>query len=73
MHLRDALFGAITVAAIGFSYLWGVGEGRAGIVRQCVEHRAFTYRDGAWGCVRLRKSVRQVEEKDVILNGEVKT
>jgi hypothetical protein len=48
----------------------GYGQGRAEIIQQCIEHRAFTYGDGAWGCVRLRKSVRDMGRDEVIPQGD---
>lgn len=63
--------GAIGMGIIAFACLWCYGAGRASIVDQCVEHRAFVYGDGAWGCNRLRKTHNEVDSDMLVrLNRE---
>lgn len=58
--------GFISAGIIAVACLWCYGAGRASIVDQCVEHRAFVYGDGAWGCNRLRKAHDSVESDMMI-------
>lgn len=65
-RLRGLIAGAVIMAAFIVASIMAYGMGRASIVEQCLEYRAFTYAGGAWGCVRLRKGVRDVESDTIV-------
>lgn len=57
--LLGSAAGITLLAALIFSYLAGLESGRKSIVDDCMIHRAFTFQDQAWGCVRLRRSSQE--------------
>lgn len=63
---KGVIGGAVGVIAGTACFLVGYGSGRSSIVEQCLEHRAFVYGDGAWGCMRLKKAVREVESETIV-------
>ncbi len=65
---QGMIVGMVIAMLLVLAFVIGYGTGRNEIIQQCIEHRAFTYGDGAWGCVRLRKGVRQIERDEVITN-----
>lgn len=71
-HL-GAIYGGAIVVIFLLGLLLGHAAGRGGIVNDCLEHRAFVYKDGAWGCVRLRKGVRDMGRDEILEHEKVKT
>jgi len=50
----------LTIVVIGLM-VGSYKMGKQFIVDQCLEQRAFVYEHEAWGCIRLRKRVHDVE------------
>lgn len=71
--VKAMITGGVFVIALIVAYIVGYGIARGDINAQCEEYRAFTYDQRAWGCVPLRKGVRNVGKDEIIYNGEVKS